>query len=787
MLQQAYEALDFLQIQKNLEKYCLSPLGKERIHALAPLSFQDLQEEFLLFKDFYHETQKKSFPAFSYPDIRPLLDLSLKSESMIDSLGFMQILAFLEEGQKMKEFFLDSLSPLLIQKGEAFFSSHLLIKRIKDIFDVEGQVKEGASAQLKIIREKMRTIRKQVEEKLKTLLLNPSLAPFFQEPVITMRDQRWVVPLKAGFKGKVKGLVIDVSHTGETLFIEPQGVVEDNNLFVELKGEEKSEIIKILKNLTRAIAQKKEELKSLFVLMAHAEFLYIKTAYGKELKATFPLLNQEGFYALYEARHPLIKNPVPIQLELGKEAQILVITGPNTGGKTATLKTLGLLSLMACCGLMISAKEGSQISYFDHIFAQIGDYQSIAQNLSTFSGNVVYLKAMFQKVSSSSLVLLDELGAGTNPDDGSALAVAILEELLLTKSKVVVTTHLEWVKNMAFSNPAIQNASVEFDLTTLTPLYGILQGVTGKSYALEIAHQLGLKKEVLERAKKLLQKEDQNLDVEKVLEKLNQDVKKAQEKKSHYHHLIQKLEKKELEILKKEEEVLKKEWQIKKEAHDELLKEIKKSRLELMHIMQESKKIKSLELLKEKAKELEKISHLAQDSKPAPLFKKFKDKETFAKKDKNKEEDSFKEINIGDWVKILTLGQEAKVLSINQEKKILTLLLGQIKIKAALSEVQKIKNKEEEKPSLKIAVKIDPSPAPFQINIIGKRRDEAMQEVEQYVYQLSLKKSEGGAIIHGKGAGILKQGVADFLKSCPFIEKYEVSLDGGATHFTLKS
>lgn len=777
MLTASQKVLEFDRIRIFLKKYSLSPLGNEKIDSLSPLDYDSLTASLELLNAFIDELGLHSFPEQRLPDLRPAVFKAKKEESFLEPVQFLEIREFLIFIKIAKNFLDVSENPKLKSLGESFFYFPQYLERLDFVFDSDGNIKDSASPELKAIRKQLKEIKDSIESKLRRILTDSRNIEVIQEQIITIKDGRWVIPVKRDFKGRMKGLVISTSGTGETVYLEPELVVEDNNRFAEQRGEEKAEILKILKRLTANIRLSFQEWEDLFRKTANLELLYSKARYAIQTNSTCPLMNQEGLFNLKKARHPLLNEPIPIDIRLGDDFNILIITGPNTGGKTVCLKTMGLLTLMARCGMFIPAQMGSEVALTDEILPDIGDEQSISQNLSTFSAHIENIKKILKYAGEKSLVLIDELGAGTDPQEGSSLAIAIIEELIEKKARVIITSHMERIKNMAFQYPLIKNAMVDFDLKNLAPRYKLMIGVTGKSYALEIASRLGIPSHVVEKAKQYSYFGQKDERLEDTLEKLNKEVKKNFNEARKFENFSKNLEKKAEELYLKEKELKEIENSIKRKEGGAILDQIKSVRKKLIKMIEEAK-AGDLNKLKEKARELEGLSSFTKEmvreekveeesKEPAPTFEK-------------------EEIEPGDRVLINKFNKEGEVVEFIKEKGVVSVLLGSIKMKLSLNEISPVSKKQkglEHKTSVLVNVH---SKTPLELNIIGKRRDEALHETEQYVGGLILKNATEGIIIHGKGTGILKQMVLDYLKENPAIKEFKVSNDGGATLFKFK-
>ena len=775
----AEKVLDFEKIKVRLKEYALSETGREALLALQFLPYLALNQELDFLEELIKETSFRPFSFNHIPDIRVLLRQSDKDSAVLEPLEFLQIYSHLETSKELKDYALASESLLVKSFAQTIPDTDNLMKRISGVMDREGNIKDSASAKLLAIRQKMTALKSSIEQKLQGILNNPHLQQFIQESIYTRKDERWVIPVKRDFKSRIKGLVIAASASGETLFIEPKDVIDDNNNYTELVGEEKQEIYKILRSLTATVRNNLPLIGNLIEKITYMDAHFSKARLAGALDAHRPRINQEGRWRIKEARHPLIQRPVPIDIELGENFRLLIITGPNTGGKTVALKTMGLLSMMANCGLFIPTAPDSEVSLVDHILIDIGDEQSITQSLSTFSAHMEHMKEILKRATPSSLVLIDEIGAGTDPRDGSALAIALTEALLTLGARAIITTHLENMKNLAFQHEAIMNGSVEFNLENLTPLYKLRIGVTGKSYALEIAEKLGLGKNIIQRAAKIIeQKGYRDTDLERIIEDLNDKTTQAQKEKSKYVALSLNLEKKAERIEQKDKELKSLERKLKNQEGGALLDEIKSVRKKLIGLIEAAKNYNDLENLKRKARELE---NLAADTRELLVEK----TEATPSQKVQISEITIEQLEIGDRVLLKKFDKEAKIIGLDKGKQIFTVLLGAIKIKVHFDEILPI-DKKIEVQNINVQVNIDTGKSlPLELNIIGKRREDAYRDVEQYLYNLCLRNAQEGAVVHGRGSGVLKQMVEEILKESPQVDGIKVSPDGGKTVFSL--
>ena len=548
MNQKALKALEYFKIIEKLTDKASSPLGKELCRKLSPLTdIEEIRHMQVQTKDALSRLFQKGNLSFgSVKDIRG----SLKRLEIGSSLGISEILSIcslLENTNRVKAYsrsergegkddsltgMFDSLEPLTPLAGE-----------IRRCILSEEEISDDASPGLRQIRRSMKAANDRIHTQL-SALVNGSARNYLQDAVITMRDGRYCIPVKAEYKNQVPGMIHDQSSTGSTLFIEPMAIVKLNNDIRELELKEQKEIEAILAALSEQIAQYTEAISMDLTLMVQLDFIFARASLAMEMNGSEPIFNEEGRIRLKRARHPLIdkKRVVPIDIRLGDDFDLLIVTGPNTGGKTVSLKTVGLLTLMGQSGLHIPANDRSELAVFEEVYADIGDEQSIEQSLSTFSSHMTNIVSFLSKADSRSLVLFDELGAGTDPTEGAALAIAILSYLHERGVRTMATTHYSELKVYALSTPGVENASCEFDVETLRPTYRLLIGVPGKSNAFAISSKLGVPDHIIERAKEQINEQDESFeDVLTTLENSRITIENEQQQVRQYKEEVQQL------------------------------------------------------------------------------------------------------------------------------------------------------------------------------------------------------------------------------------------------------
>ena len=657
----------------------------------------------------------------------------------------------------------------------ALHANKFLEEKITNSISGEDEIADSASPELANIRRQMRAAAARARDSLQKLISSPSYAKVLQEPIITMRQDRYVVPVKAEHKGAVPGLVHDISASGATLFIEPMGAVKANNELRELSAKEKLEIERILAELSADCAEHRDDISSDFEILVRLDLIFAKAKLSYKLNCQSPSMEGKGI-VLRRARHPLLdqSKAVPISLELGESFDTLVITGPNTGGKTVSIKTIGLLAAMNQCGLHIPADDGSNLPVFSHILADIGDEQSIEQNLSTFSAHMSNIVNIISECDEASLILFDELGAGTDPTEGAALAVAIIEYCRRKGAMIAATTHYAELKVYATNEPGVQNASCEFDVETLRPTYHLLVGIPGKSNAFAISRRLGLGEDIIEDAKNRVSSDSASF--EATIEKLEQT------------RLLLEKDRNEAAVkLREAQESAKKAAFLKAELEVRLDKADIKSRREAERIIQEARDtaeevFRELDDMRKKANEQEDVQQINEAR--SQLRRKLNLSEQALKKDdveKLPEQKSSRPVKVGDTVQIKSMGVKAEVLSVSSDR-VLSLRAGIMNVSAREDEVLLLEGQ-----SAAGAKSAAPKAAPTQlrtagvpseIDIRGMESLEGVLAAERYIDSAIMAKLKTVTIIHGKGTGALRAAVQQMLKKNKSVKSFRLGRFG---------
>jgi len=640
---------------------------------------------------------------------------------------------------------------------------------IEVAIESEEELSDNASPALFNIRRQIRNSQGSIKEKLNNIIKSSKYQKFMQDALITIRGDRYVVPVKQEYRTEIPGLIHDSSASGQTLFVEPMAVVEVNNEIKGLKIKEQKEIERILSKLTSAVCDFIDELKTNISILSQIDFVVGKAKLSMEFNSISPNINNKGIINIKKGRHPLIdkENVVPIDFWIGDTFSSLIITGPNTGGKTVTLKTVGLFSLMVQAGLHIPAENGTEISVFDDIYADIGDEQSIEQSLSTFSSHMRNIVEILDKADRQSLVLFDELGAGTDPTEGAALAIGILEYLSENGIRTVATTHYSELKIYALDKDYVENACCEFDVQTLKPTYKLLIGVPGKSNAFAISRRLGLSDYVLGKSKDVLTKE--NIKFEDILINIEENRSKSEREKQEAEINRKKIENLRRELEEQKNKFKKQKEILLKEAKEEAKKIIEEAKYNTEEIIENLNKIR---------REKDQLNSLREAEKVKLSFKKKIDeidsdlnKLQFRKKNSVKR---IEKLEIGDNVYLVNLDQNGIVNKLPNKNGEVTVQVGIMQINVHISNLEliEVNNKKEYKKIHTFYKKSKASNVTNEIDLRGLALDEAVENVDKYLDDVSIADLHEVTIIHGKGTGVLRSGIQDFLKRHPHVKSF---------------
>lgn len=776
----ALNVLEFNKIKQDLSEYAISDLAKKICNELVPYnSIERVINEQL-------ETEEASTiinyigynPITHFVDIRQSVSLAEKG-AVLSPKNLLSIAFSLKSAKQVYNALIhgEDNTPKLSSIASNITLLPNFEENITSSIYGEDEIADSASSKLADIRRKIRQANSKVKDKLNSMIRSSSFQKYLQENIITIRADRYVLPVKVEYRANVPGLVHDQSASGSTLFIEPMAIVEINNDIKQLLGEEKIEINRILQAFSEEVALHGEALRQNIICLEHLDFCFAKAEYGKSMHAIMPKINDRGYINIVSGRHPLLdpEKVVPLNLWIGEDFVSLVITGPNTGGKTVTLKTVGLFTLMMQAGLQIPAELGTEMSVFGNVYADIGDEQSIEQSLSTFSSHMKNIVEILNNVNINDLVLFDELGAGTDPTEGAALAQSILSNLLSKKIITISTTHYSELKAYALSTQGIENASVEFNVETLSPTFRLSIGIPGKSNAFEISKKLGLPDKIINDAKSLLS--SNSIKFEDLIAN------------AEYHRKVAEKERLIAEQIRQETVKLRDEAdKIKKQTEENKSKAIKKSKDEAKRILENARReaqgiVKELKVMKNTPSNHNANALLKNlDKSIDDLSEKIPTLITG--------NSSIDNIEIGDRVLILGLNIEADVLEMPDSKGDVLLQAGAMKTKVNISSLNKLKKKEEQIVKSAGFVKGTSSSLPLDVDVRGMALDEALIEVDSYLYSAMMRGYKEVNIIHGKGTGVLKQGISNYLKALKYVKSFRLGRYGegedGVTIVTLK-
>lgn len=677
--------------------------------------------------------------------------------------------------------------PLLDRHAECLMEMPSLEREIEKCIISDEEVADDATSELFSIRRKLERLSDKIRDVLNDMIRSEKYKNALQESLVTMRNGRFVLPVKIEHKSSVSGIVHDASSSGATVFVEPMQVVEINNEINKLMADEKEEIEKILTSFTEEISGSRHQIGDNFKYIINLDMIFARANLAYGMDGTKPLLNDKGIIDIKKGRHPLIdrKKVVPIDVYLGRDFDTLVITGPNTGGKTVTLKTLGLFTLMMQTGLLIPAKEGSELSIFNEVFADIGDEQSIEQSLSTFSSHMVNIVNILNKSTDRSLVLFDELGAGTDPAEGAALAQAILEYVKALGAKTAATTHYSEVKLYALSTERVENAACEFDLKTLSPTYKLLIGIPGKSNAFAISSKLGLSDYIIEKAKERLTKENIRFeDLVSELEKNKQETLIARQEAENIRRENYEAKKK---ITDEKSKIDKQKDNLLLEARREAKRIVESAKKETEQLLKEAR---SALLEEEKGKAVKAAEEVRKrlSEKHGKLADKLSENVLMPKNSKIP-----KNLLLGQEVEVITLGQRATVMTLPDSKGNLIVQTGILKVTtniASLRVVEESKAPEKKVKTFNKASVSKTQTASVELDLRGLMADEALMELEKFLDDASLAKIETVRVIHGKGTGVLRSTVHEYCRVSKQVKDFRLGVYGegetGVTVITLK-
>lgn len=773
-----------------LESYCVTEIGKQLLHNIEPSSNK------LIVKHLLSETtQAKNLIAQnSNPPIVDVQDFSqisklLKSNMALSCGNLLKVGHILKISRNLKSYFssIDDVSKY--DSIENYFDNlytniDLENNIFKSILD-ESTVADEASSALSNLRRKRRNLESSIKENLNKFIHSSTYSKFIMDPIVTIRNDRYVIPIKVEYKDNVKGFVHDISYSGSTVFIEPISIFELNNQAHNLQLEENVEIERILKNLSDSLIPIVNNIEISLNSIANLDLIFAKAKFSNKFKCVEPIINEEKFIDFKEARHPLIdeKVVVPIDVEIGNKYTSLIITGPNTGGKTVTLKTVGLLCLMAYLGLHIPAKDGSSLYVFDNIFADIGDEQSIQESLSTFSSHMLNIIEIYKQATSRSLILVDELGSGTDPIQGANLAISILEYFHKLGTLSLATTHYQEIKNYALVTDGFENASSEFDIENLKPTYKLLVGVPGKSNAFAITKRLGMPDSILTRAEELMN--DEHIDVEELIKNIYDDkveIEKEKDKIKQNSNQIELLRKnfdnKNTQLSTRENDIIEK---AKMQAR-EILLNAKKEANSIISSLNELYNNADAQALKKANSIRNKLNEDIKNNNSSTTPNNLSEPST-----------TLENVTIGMTVLVKTLNQNGTVLTLPNKSNEVQVQIGSMKMTvktdklvAIKNNTQKSNNKQKSFSSRNFNNKLKSKTAVTEINVIGETVEEAIFVVDKFLDDSALANLSTVRIVHGKGTGKLRQGIHNFLKTNSHVKSFRLGTFGeGETGVTV--
>ncbi|MEA5013282.1 MAG: endonuclease MutS2 [Candidatus Limiplasma sp.] len=771
MQDRALRVLEFYKIRERLASLAVTEQGAEKCRALRP--YEDFSEVRRALDETEEATVMLSFlggqPLIAYGDVREQVTLAQKGaalgpRALLDVAGCLRAAraartALVKERED---------TPILTGLASRLTSLPSLEQEISNAILSEEEIADRASAELYQLRRQIRSANERMREKLNSMIRNATFSKYLQDNIITVRGDRYCIPVKQEYRSSVPGLVHDQSSSGATLFIEPMAVVEMGNDLKQLRAKEQVEIARILQALSDQIAPHGEAIHTNIDLLTQLDLAFAKGLLAREMSATLPKLNQRGYIKIVRGRHPLIdpQKVVPSDLWLGEEFTTLIITGPNTGGKTVTLKTVGLFTLMAQAGLHVPAQLGTELAVFRRVFADIGDEQSIEQSLSTFSSHMKNIVDIMTQVTQQDLVLFDELGAGTDPTEGAALAQSILMSLLKRGIRSMATTHYSELKAFALSTPGIENASVEFDVESLRPTYRLSIGIPGKSNAFEISRKLGLPEELIGNAKELLSKEE--IRFEDVIANAEYHRQVAERERALAEETRQ-----ETVRMRDEAERLRREIEQAKQKHMQKAKEDARRVLENARREAESI-IGDLKALRKQAN-----SPVAQ----AQALQKRMEQGIDALSEGLAQPNEFaftppKSVRIGETVEVVHLKTKGTVLSLPDNKGEVQIQAGIMKLKAHLSQLKIVEPPKEKASRVLSSTGAASRTVPMEVDVRGLALDEALPAVDIYLDEATLAGLQEVSIIHGKGTGVLRTGIQRHLRKHMHVKSYRDGVYG---------
>ncbi|MBU8770149.1 endonuclease MutS2 [Cytobacillus oceanisediminis] len=781
MQERVLKILEFNKVKEQLLEHVSSSLGRKKAINIRPSTDY---EEVIRRQEETDEAVtvlriKGNVPLGGIFDIRPHVKRAVIG-GMLSPQELNQISSTIHASRQMKRFVEEfaeeeSSLPILLGYTDKIIVLADLETSIRNAVDDNGEVLDSASETLRSLRNQLRTKESRVRERLESMIRSTSAQKMLSDAIITIRNDRFVIPVKQEYRGHYGGIIHDQSSSGQTLFIEPASIVQLNNELQGIRVKEQQEIERILIALSVQAAENSSELETIVEVLGEIDFMFAKARYSKRIKASKPKINNEGKISLFKARHPLIPidEVVVNDIKLGAEYSTIVITGPNTGGKTVTLKTVGICTLMAQAGLQIPALDGSETAVFGNVYADIGDEQSIEQSLSTFSSHMVNIVDILDQVDFNSLVLFDELGAGTDPQEGAALAISILDEVYKRGARVIATTHYPELKAYGYNREGVINASVEFDIETLSPTYKLLIGVPGRSNAFEISKRLGLKDQVIETARSYIGADTNQ--VENMIASLEESRRQAEADMEEANDFLKSAEKLHKDLQKQMAEFYEEKDAMHEKAAERAEDIVEKAKAEAEEIIRDLRKMRMEKHAEVKEHEL--IEAKKRLSEAAPQMS--------SAKNKLKPKNNKHVFEAGDEVKVLSFGQKGHLLEKVSDNE-WQVQIGILKMKVAERDLEYVKSPKPVETKPVATVKGKDFHVSLELDLRGERYENALLRVEKYIDDALLAGYPRVSIIHGKGTGALRQGVQEYLKNHRSVKKIRFGEAGeGGTGVTV--
>ena len=785
-MEKEFTTLEFDKVLAALAEHAVSPAAKELCLSLSPAETREDAEK-ALGQTASAEKLLLNFGAPSFGSLKDVTGACARAQNGAqlapsELLAAANVLKLTERLKKFLDEHLDE-SDALSEDRYSLVPNNYLADKILSSFVGEDEVADGASPALREIRRKQTQARNKIKSSLDSLVRSQQTQKYLQENIVTQRNGRYVIPVKAEYRSEIAGLVHDTSSSGATLFIEPMSVVNANNELSELDAKERAEIDRILSALSSEVGDYAETISEDFRTARFFDFCFAKARYAAALRAVRPELNENGVIQAEKARHPLISKDkcVPIDIALGDKYSALIVTGPNTGGKTVSLKTTGLLCLMAKSGLFVPCRDEAKIGFFDRVFADIGDEQSIEQSLSTFSAHMANISSILTQITPNSLVLMDELGSGTDPVEGAALAIAIIEQMQATGARIMCTTHYAELKLYALQTPDVENASCEFDVATLKPTYRLIIGIPGKSNAFAIASMLGISEDIINNAKFHL--DNESVKVERVLADLEISKKTAQFDIERAEHIRQKAADELKKAREEREKILADAEKDAQKSRQKALDMIESARREAQVVTDELDRLR-------KEKERADFKKNIEATRAATEDRLDKLEEKIETRPKEKKKPLERPLKVGDSVRVYSMNKEGEVLEEPKNEKVM-LQIGSVKMRFPLEDLEIIKPKQPKQQQTTLDIESRATRrAVSELDLRGVTVMEAERMVDEYIDECSLSGLKVVSVIHGKGTGALRAAVQQRLKRNKLVESYRLGTFGegesGVTIVTLK-